>query len=131
MVAAGTAPFDVALDGIGRFPERGQPNVVWLRAGEGAGELTRLGERVRDALRTRGVPFDDKPFRPHLTLARVKRDIAPAAVTTLVAALAAQVPPSLRFQADALHVVESILSPKGPRYSSLQAVPLGGGQRDR
>jgi len=72
------------------------------------------------------VPFDDKPFRPHVTLARVKRDIAPEAVSELVAALAALAPPLLRFPADALHLVESTLSPKGPRYSSVQVVPLRG-----
>ncbi len=72
------------------------------------------------------MPFDDKPFRSHVTLARVKRDIVPEAASDLVAALAALAPPLLRFQADALHLVESTLSPKGPRYSTVQVVALRG-----
>jgi 2'-5' RNA ligase len=123
--AGDAAPFDVVLDGIGRFPVRGLPNVVWLGAGEGADGLIRLGQRVRESLRDREVPFDDKPFRPHVTLARVKRDVAPAAFAELMAALGAIAAPSLGFRVDAVHVVESKLSPKGPRYASLQAVTLG------
>lgn len=122
--ATGVAPFDVGLDGLGHFSARGQPTVVWLRAGIGADDLLALGARVRAALRARRVPFDDKAFRPHVTLARVKRALDLAAVPELVAALAAVPPPSLRFRADALHVVESRLSPKGPRYSSIHVVRL-------
>ena len=122
--AAVVAPFDVVLDGVGRFPVRGLPNVVWLGAGEGADGLILLGQRVRAALRERSVPFDDKPFRPHITLARVKRDVERAAFVELTAALRAVEAPSLRFRADAVHLVESRLSPRGPRYASLQTVPL-------
>jgi len=113
------------LDGIGRFPVRGLPTVVWLGAGEGADGLILLGQRVRSALRQRDVPFDDKPFRPHVTLARVKRDVERVAFAKLMAALGAVEAPSLRFRAESVHLVESRLSPRGPRYSSIQAVPLG------
>ena len=76
-------------------------------------------------MRERDLPFDDKPFRPHVTLARVKRDVDRSALVELRAALDAVEAPSLRFRADRVHLVESRLSPKGPRYASLQAVPLG------
>lgn len=123
--AARLQPFDVVLDEIGHFPERGRPNVVWLGVGAGAEDLGRLGAAVRAALRERGVPFDDKPFRSHVTLARVQRDLAAPDERLLRSALATLDRPSLGFRADTVHLVESRLSPKGPRYSSLEAIPLG------
>lgn len=130
--ASRVQPFDVVLDEVGHFPERGRPNVVWLGAGAGAEDLGRLGAAVRAALRERGVPFDDKPFRAHVTLARVPRDLAAPDERLLRATLAALDrrslgavdAPTLAFRADTAHLVESRLSPKGPRYSSLEAIPL-------
>ncbi len=128
--AAGSAPFDVALQGIGCFPSRGRPRVVWLGLADAGRELATLSARVREALRRGAVPFDDKPFRAHLTLARVRPGSPPGAVAGQVAALAALEPVAIRFRAEALHVVESILSPTGPRYALRETVLLGGRQRD-
>lgn len=99
--------------------------MVWLGAGAGAEDLGRLGAAVRAALRERSVPFADKPFRAHVTLARAQRDLAAPDERLIRATLAALDRPSLGFHADTVHLVESKLSPKGPRYTSLEAIPLG------
>lgn len=126
--AAGTqAPFAVTLDRAGRFPEGGAPRVLWIGMGEGAAESADLATAVRNALTAREVPFDEKTFRPHVTLARVKPDLdRPAAQAIAAAAAGLHVPP-LRFTAEAIVPFESVLSPKGPRYTPRAVAPLGKG----
>lgn len=127
--AAGSArPFEVELARLGRFPEQGTPTTIWIAVGAGAAEVSRLGDRVRAALRRSRLEFDDKPFRPHVTLARV-RDGAPLDEARAIAAAVAGAPAAgLRFDVDAVEVVRSVLSPRGPRYSSLGSLPLGSSQ---
>jgi 2'-5' RNA ligase len=123
--AATQRPFTITLDAFGRFPASGTPRIVWLGMGEGATESSNLAVAVRLALAAREIPFDDKPFRPHVTLARVKQDAdRPTARAIAAAAQRLRVPP-LRFAAEALIAFESVLSPKGPRYTPRAAVPLG------
>ena len=123
--AAAQAPFAVTFDRAGRFPEGGVPRVAWIGLGEGATQSADLANAVRKALTAREVPFDDTPFRPHVTLARVKPDVdRPTARAIAAAAAGLRVPP-LRFTAEAIVAFESVLSPKGPRYTPRAIAPLG------
>ena len=115
--AASQAPFAVTLDRAGRFPDGGAPRVVWMGMGEGATESADLAAAVRNALTAREVPFDDKPFRPHVTLARVKPDVDRTTAQAIAAATAGLRVPPLRFMAEAIVPFESVLSPHGPRYT--------------
>ena len=56
---AGASPVPLRSDGLGKFGR--------------ATELEQLAARLRDELRARDVPFDAKPFKAHLTLARRAR----------------------------------------------------------
>mgnify|MGYP000182657543 CR=1 FL=1 len=119
---AGCAPFDLTFDRTGRFPDRGRPAVIWLGVAEGQAAVEALGAAVRVALRRRGLPFDGGAFRPHVTLARVRH------VATPPPPLARILAEPLRARADTVHVIESVLGPKGPRYIPVQAVALGAGR---
>ena len=59
-------PFPLQLSRVGVFPEA---KVIWAGVGESCA-LNRLAERVRNNLEESGVPFDPKPFVPHITLGR-------------------------------------------------------------
>jgi len=61
--------FRVHFGGMGSFPNSGPVRTLWEGL-EPSVRFVRLAERVQDGLRTAGVPFDDKPFRSHVTLAR-------------------------------------------------------------
>ena len=116
--------FTIAFDHAGRFPERGRPRVVWLGVGEGLESVVRLGEGVYRGLRVRDLKFDDRPLAPHLTLARVADDAsAPEARTVGVAVDGLEVP-RMAFAVESLAVIQSVLSPKGPRYSAVSTAPL-------
>jgi 2'-5' RNA ligase len=118
-------PFELQLTGAGRFPERGRPRVVWLGIGQGKTELAAVAGALLDELRTHELTFDDRPFAPHLTLARLRPEASGPEARTVSAAVDALVVPELRTRVDRIAVVESVLSPKGPRYTVRAELPLG------
>lgn len=122
--AATVSSFTLAFGGAGRFPERGRPRVVWLGLVEGAPSVLELGAGVSAGLRDRGLRFDDRPLAPHLTLARVVEDASAAEAKTVGAALEGLAIAPLRFEVTEIAVVQSVLSPKGPRYTAVATVPL-------
>jgi 2'-5' RNA ligase len=122
--AASVSPFRLAFDHAGRFPERGRPRVVWLGISEGEASVVKLGEGVYAGLRSRDIRFDDRPLAPHLTLARIAEDASAAEAKTVGAALETMPIPPLHFDVTEIAVVQSVLSPKGPRYTALATVPL-------
>lgn len=125
--------FTASVDRLGRFPEHdGVPRVVWLGIGDGADALGALASSVRDELRARELPFDAKPFEPHVTLARVRDGADRADARAVADALDHARFPATRFAVNGFALVESHLTPQGPRYAPHVAVPLEpSNERDR
>lgn len=74
--AARHAPCTLALAGAGRFGQR----VLWTRVDGDVDRLRRLAASVRAAARRARIAVEDRPYRPHLTLARARdgADLRPA-----------------------------------------------------
>lgn len=123
--AAVREPFHVSLAAAGRFPEGGKPHVVWIGMTDGAAESADLAASVRRELAARELPFDDKPFRPHVTLARVKDDVDRPEARDIASAAAKLTFAPLRWTAREVIPFESVLSPKGPKYTARATVRLG------
>ncbi|MEP6708067.1 MAG: RNA 2',3'-cyclic phosphodiesterase [Pyrinomonadaceae bacterium] len=66
-------PFTLAAEGCGAFPPHGEPRVLWIGIVDAAGELARLYERLEEQCSARGFKLEQRPFRPHLTIARLRR----------------------------------------------------------
>jgi 2'-5' RNA ligase len=64
--------FEASLSGLGAFPDRSRPRVIWAGVAQGARELEQLSARVQEANRALGFTPEDRPFRAHVTLGRVK-----------------------------------------------------------
>lgn len=78
--AARRRPFSLHLGGAGAFPDAVRAKVVWLGLRDGdrvsaARELDRLAVNVRAAVSSGGAAVDGKTFRPHVSLARLKRPV--------------------------------------------------------
>jgi 2'-5' RNA ligase len=75
---AGTSRFTVPVGGVGVFPNRNGPRVLWIGCAGGAeqseevGRWRRLHQAVERTLEPLGFAAEAKPFSPHLTLARIK-----------------------------------------------------------
>lgn len=123
--AAATArPFDVAIGGAGAFPSAARPRALWLDIRSGEVELADLAGAVDRALRHAGWELEDKPFRPHLTLARADGVPAGAAIGARLVAAAADL--DVRFRADRIGLYESLTGGGPARYVPIEEVPLGG-----
>lgn len=82
----------VAWGSAGAFPSWRRPRVVWLGLANPA-ITTRVHGLLAAELRRRRLPVDERPFRPHLTLARVRSELTRAKADDLEAALASLAPP--------------------------------------
>jgi 2'-5' RNA ligase len=66
-----TPPFQLRFSGTGCFPNRHRPRVLWAGL-EPNPRLTHLAARVHEAVLACGIPQEERPFSPHITLARLK-----------------------------------------------------------
>jgi 2'-5' RNA ligase len=64
------AHFFLPLQGLGTFPPKGSPKILWLGVGRGHPHLFQLHKRVADAALGAGLEPDLRPWHPHFTLAR-------------------------------------------------------------
>jgi 2'-5' RNA ligase len=113
--ARACAPAEVPLGGLGLFPERGAPRVLWvgLVLPEPMHALQRAGEEA--ARRERFEP-EDRAFQPHLTLGRWK-DRAPRPTLPVVELGTTRI--------DRLTLYRSDLRPDGAVYTPLKVFELG------
>jgi 2'-5' RNA ligase len=86
--AAGTRRFALPLGGAGAFPNAKRPRVVWIGC-EAVPALELLQHTMERRMERFGFPLEGRPFRPHVTLGRVKRDAPPRDFRSLEADLAA------------------------------------------
>ena len=78
---AGTSAFEMSVRGMGCFPERGSPRIVWAAVDEGAEILADLAGKIRSCLAGFPVKMEDKKFRAHITVGRIRKMEESAAFT--------------------------------------------------
>jgi RNA 2',3'-cyclic 3'-phosphodiesterase len=74
-------PFEMELGGCGVFPSRGKPSVLWIGINDSSNKLQKLHASLETECARAGFPRDQRPFHPHLTIARIRhpkhaRDLA-------------------------------------------------------
>jgi 2'-5' RNA ligase len=115
------APFTLTFGGIGVFPPRGKPSVLWLGVSGGAGEAIALQQELATRMERLGIPLERRPFHPHLTLARWRESRTTDRLRALNAATDRTV---ARVHVDHATLYQSRLSPAGPAYSVVARVTL-------
>lgn len=111
----------LTLAGLGLFPERGAPGVVWVGVDQGREELQALHRDLESELETAGFAPEERPFTPHLTLARL-RGADGEAWRAAVRRFGRET--VLSFPVRELRVMNSTLTRRGPIYSVLSVAPL-------
>ena len=124
--AAACASFTLPLGGVGAFPSLRRPRVLWL--GSGSGELSTLHSAVETALKACGFAPEDRPFRPHVTLGRVKRGSRRGAVAPGESAELARAAAGVGFRTELgvshLYLMKSRLGPTGATHTVAGEYPL-------
>lgn len=124
-IAADTAPLELAVGGCGAFPDWRRPRVVWLGI-EANQALAALARRTEEAVTALGYAPEDRPFRPHLTLGRVRQ--GRRAGNLEEAARAAASDPPVPWRVESLALYESHLAPEGAVYRALRRAPFAAGE---
>jgi len=65
-------PFEVRIGDLGAFPSRSRPRVIWIGV-ERCPPLMELQAALVETLADLGLPGEDRPYTPHLTLGRSRR----------------------------------------------------------
>lgn len=114
-VAGRHGPFKMEAKALGCFPRLEQPRVVWVGLEGEKWRLEALQRDVENALVQLGFPREERPFKPHLTLGRVR---SPKARHALIQRLkngegirVGELP------VDSVTLFRSELLPSGARYS--------------
>ena len=118
----GVPPVDVqlALQEAGTFGPASRTAVVWLAIGGDGDGLRALADRVEAAVVSAGLNPERRPFRPHVTLARINRRASGGQRRTVAEAVERlPAPPPSPFTAHSVALVRSHLGRGGPRYEVL------------
>ena len=115
--AGAVSPFRLQASGCGAFPSVKQMRVIWVGLTGDGGALNKLQQDVEAAMAELGFKREDRPFRPHLTVGRVKGRQHLRSLQELLIARQG-------FEAEAFDVTELVLykselRPEGARYTPL------------
>ena len=116
-------PFHLNVRGTGAFPNLRNPRVIWIGLVDEEGRLAALQKEVESSLEKVGFEPEDRPFRPHLTLGRVKSNRGKEELTKCVEKYREE--ECGTFQVEKIVLFKSDLTPAGPIYTPLREVRLG------
>ena len=121
--AAEFPPLTLSAAGLGAFPSVKRPRVLWAGVGGDREVLARLHARIEQALSELGIEKENKTFKGHLTLGRIKGRVDPDLMIDAVGKYAHMA--SRGFVADTLYLIKSELKPSGPVYTDLVSARMG------
>jgi RNA 2',3'-cyclic 3'-phosphodiesterase len=123
-VAAGHRPFELTLGGVGAFPNFRRARVVWMGV-ESEPRLELLHHDLELACRDAGFEVEGRPFRPHITLARIRAPLTLDRARSFARA-ARRVAYAASDEVRGLSLLESTHGSGESGYRRVFAAPLGG-----
>jgi 2'-5' RNA ligase len=69
---AAVPPFFLEVGGLGAFPDAARPRIIWMGIAGQLASLLSLQKDLEEEFLLLGFPKEDRPFRAHLTVGRVK-----------------------------------------------------------
>jgi 2'-5' RNA ligase len=112
--------FSLSLKGVGTFPPRGMPRVLWAGV-EQAERTNALRSAIDRTLAVLNIPRDKKKYTPHLTLARLRNSPIHDLQQFLAGNAFFQ---SSEFPVDNFHLYRSRLTTKGAQHTIERTYPL-------
>jgi 2'-5' RNA ligase len=123
--ARGVPPFNLAVSGLGVFPDTRRVRVVWVGLTGDTEKLDRLQKSIESALTPLGFTAEARSFTPHLTLGRVRDQARPEErqeLGRLVSTITVET--GIGLEVKSIHLMRSQLRPEGPIYTRISSVEL-------
>ena len=117
--------FNLNLFGLGLFPNRSRPRVLWAGVQGDLDSLEKLHHEVDSAVSRLGFTLDQGPYRPHLTLGRPRNGVPQQRLSLIGDTISNW--PSLRpviWPVDSVHLIQSVSEPGRVEYITLGSAPL-------
>lgn len=115
-------PFLLPVEGVGAFPPRPPPHVVWVGIGSGHPRLFQLRQRLDDAVLAAGLEADLRTFHAHITVGRCQPGAAAGVGQWLKRHREFVAAP---FRVEAFELQASRLRPEGAVHRLIERFPLG------
>lgn len=115
-------PFYIKINGTGVFPSKKFPRVIWVGVENGEA-LPKLAADIDRSISLLGYKEEEREFKPHLTLGRVRSRKGTTSIVNELDNFKAK--EFGLFTADRIKLMRSELKPKGPEYSCICEVPFG------
>ena len=106
--------FFLPITGVGVFPPKGPPKIIWIGVGRGHPHLFQVHKRVQEAALAAGIEPELRPWHPHITIARC-RDVAPQSIRKFLQSNADLDAGMIRVEE--FHLYSSKLTPAGPIHT--------------
>jgi 2'-5' RNA ligase len=113
--------FTGEIKGAGAFPNLNHMNVIWVGVNEGWSQVEQIYEQVEKLLSSLGFRRENRPFSPHITIARVRSGKKRDEIANFLRHLSEESFGTITV--DRVRLKQSILSSSGPKYSTLLEVP--------
>jgi 2'-5' RNA ligase len=108
--------FILTIAGAGSFPPRGAPRVLWLGVADSSGALAQLQSHLEEECESAGFKREERTFRPHLTLARIRSPQFALHMAKLHQETGFE---AIKFSVTELVVMRSELGAGGSRYTEV------------
>lgn len=118
---AGIRPFTLVAEGVGAFPSMKSPRVVWIGVNEDV-TLARLHENIKDGLAKAGVEREANPYKPHITLCRVRSIADSMEMSKSIQKAKPEV--RFEFRVAAFALFKSVLTPNGSVHTQIARFEL-------
>jgi 2'-5' RNA ligase len=111
--------FFLPIIGVGTFPQKCPPKVIWIGLGKAHPHLFQIHKRVQESALAAGLEPDLRPWHPHITIARC-RDVSAQSLRKFLQSNAELDAGMIRVED--FHLYSSKLTPAGPIHTREMSV---------
>ncbi len=122
MKSAACSPFEMEVRGLGAFPSKVRPRVIWAGVGDGSEDVEGIFRKLEFGLKRLGFKPEAQRFTAHITIARVKGRRNVGRLLSVFQEYGDVV--FGRMKVKCIRLKKSILTPRGPIYTTLREVEL-------
>jgi len=121
---AGKTIIELKTSDLGAFPSLDSPRTLWVGLTGNLDELQIINQNLREKLASQKIPFDPKPFVPHLTLGRLRKmkTWQRKKISRILKQFLLKEKPKFRIKQ--ISLIKSQLTSQGPIYQNLEKISL-------